>query len=105
MSSPEHGTSSPAAPDGAADGATGERVITFSKAVNEALAEEMRRDPDVFIIGEDREPRTLLRSQRIRWPDALSFGPDGWLYVADSALQDGVLRPQEHIQANSPYGQ
>ncbi len=58
----------------------------------------------VFIIGEDREPRTLLRSQRIRWPDALSFGPDGWLYVADSALQDVVLRPQEHIQANSPYG-
>ena len=57
----------------------------------------------VFVVGEDREPRTLLRSPRIRWPDALSFGPDGWLYVADSALQDVVLQPQEHIEANSPY--
>ncbi len=29
------------------------RVITFSQAVNEALAEEMRRDERVFIMGED----------------------------------------------------
>lgn len=32
---------------------TAEREITFSQAVNEALAEEMRRDERVFIIGED----------------------------------------------------
>ncbi|HWH79980.1 MAG TPA: alpha-ketoacid dehydrogenase subunit beta [Candidatus Binatus sp.] len=29
------------------------REITFGQAVNEAIAEEMRRDPTVFIIGED----------------------------------------------------
>jgi acetoin:2,6-dichlorophenolindophenol oxidoreductase subunit beta len=29
------------------------REITFGKAVNEAIAEEMRRDPTVFMIGED----------------------------------------------------
>jgi pyruvate/2-oxoglutarate/acetoin dehydrogenase E1 component len=29
------------------------RVITFAQAVNEALAEEMRRDSRVFVIGED----------------------------------------------------
>ena len=29
------------------------REITFGQAINEALAEEMRRDPTVFIIGED----------------------------------------------------
>jgi len=29
------------------------REITFAQAVREALAEEMRRDPSVFIIGED----------------------------------------------------
>ena len=29
------------------------REITLSKAVNEAIAEEMRRDPAVFLIGED----------------------------------------------------
>ena len=32
---------------------SGAREITFSQAINEALAEEMRRDPTVFIIGED----------------------------------------------------
>src|SRR2546427_6765119 len=29
------------------------RAITFGQAVREALAEEMRRDPTLFIIGED----------------------------------------------------
>jgi pyruvate/2-oxoglutarate/acetoin dehydrogenase E1 component len=29
------------------------REITFAQAVNEALAEELRRDPTVFLIGED----------------------------------------------------
>jgi pyruvate dehydrogenase E1 component beta subunit len=29
------------------------REITFAQAINEALAEEMRRDPKVFILGED----------------------------------------------------
>jgi pyruvate/2-oxoglutarate/acetoin dehydrogenase E1 component len=29
------------------------REITLSKAVNEALAEEMRRDETIFLIGED----------------------------------------------------
>jgi pyruvate/2-oxoglutarate/acetoin dehydrogenase E1 component len=33
--------------------ANGMREITFSQAVREAMAEEMRRDPMVFIIGED----------------------------------------------------
>src|SRR6202051_1610532 len=32
---------------------TGIREITFAEAVREALAEEMRRDPLVFIMGED----------------------------------------------------
>jgi pyruvate dehydrogenase E1 component beta subunit len=33
--------------------ATGLREITLSQAIREALAEEMRRDPRVFVIGED----------------------------------------------------
>src|SRR5512132_1990758 len=32
---------------------TATHEITFAQAINEALAEEMRRDPTVFIIGED----------------------------------------------------
>lgn len=29
------------------------RKITYAKAINEAMSEEMRRDPDVFLFGED----------------------------------------------------
>jgi sugar lactone lactonase YvrE len=57
----------------------------------------------IFVVGADRELRTLIRSNSIRWPDALSFGPEGWLYVADSALADVVLQTRDHIQANRPY--
>ncbi len=57
----------------------------------------------VFRMTEDREPRTLMRSRQIRWADALSFGPNGWLYVADSALYDVVLHRREHIKTHGPY--
>lgn len=30
-----------------------ERTISFREAINEAMAEEMRRDPSVIIVGED----------------------------------------------------
>ena len=29
------------------------RKISYQQAINEALAQEMRRDPSVFIMGED----------------------------------------------------
>ena len=32
---------------------TAMRTLTFAQAINEALAEELRRDDKVFIIGED----------------------------------------------------
>ncbi len=38
-------TSTPSGPDG--------RELTFAEAIREALAEELRRDPRVFILGED----------------------------------------------------
>lgn len=57
----------------------------------------------VYIVGVDRKPRTLLRSPRIRWPDALSIGPAGRIYVADSALPELVLQSREHVAAQSPY--
>src|SRR5437868_12651710 len=33
--------------------AVGTKTLTFAQAVNEALAEELRRDETVFVIGED----------------------------------------------------
>jgi acetoin:2,6-dichlorophenolindophenol oxidoreductase subunit beta len=35
------------------DGGVAERQITYAEALNEALREEMRRDPAVFVMGED----------------------------------------------------
>ena len=57
----------------------------------------------IFRLEQGSELRTLVRSTRVRWPDALSFGPDGWLYVADSALSDVVLQSKEHIKSKGPF--
>jgi len=57
----------------------------------------------VFIVGPGQPLATLIQSNKVRWPDALSFGPDGWLYLADSALPDLILQSREHIEAAGPY--
>ena len=54
-------------------------------------------------VGPNRTLETLIRTPRIRWADALSFGPDGWLYIADSAIPDQVLRSKRHIREAGPY--
>jgi sugar lactone lactonase YvrE len=46
---------------------------------------------------------TLIRDPRIRWADGLSHGPDGWLYLADSAIPEQMLRSKAHIASQAPY--
>lgn len=60
----------------------------------------------VALVTPARRLRTLVRSPAIRWADALSLvslGPDRWLYVADSAIPDQMLRSREHIAEQGPY--
>lgn len=57
----------------------------------------------ISIIGPDRKLRTLIQSHELRWPDGLSFGPGGDLYIADSALSELILQSREHIEAQGPY--
>lgn len=57
----------------------------------------------VFVVGPNRDLETLIQSNSVRWADALSFGPDGYLYLADSALSELILRSREHIEASGPY--
>lgn len=57
----------------------------------------------VFVVDKSRDARTLIRSNRIRWPEGVTLGPDGWLYVADSAMSELVLKSREHIEAQAPY--
>lgn len=49
------------------------------------------------------ELQTVVKDERIRWADGLSFGPDGWLYLADSAIPHLVLQSPEHIEGQAPY--
>jgi sugar lactone lactonase YvrE len=57
----------------------------------------------VIRMKPDGELTTLIRSDRIRWADALSYGPEGWLYVADSAIPDQMLQSKAHMAASAPY--
>src|SRR6266699_1848594 len=47
-------------PNATAKPSIGTREITFGQAINEGLAEEMRRDPTVFIVAEAGTPFKVL---------------------------------------------
>ena len=57
----------------------------------------------VLRMAPDGQLTTIARSPRIRWADALSFGPNGWLYLADSALPEVILKTRAHIEGHGPY--
>ncbi len=63
-------------------------------------------DPEhgaIVALGPDRKLQTLVKDARLRWPDGLSFGPDGWLYVTCSALQHVLFVSDARMRANAPY--
>jgi len=57
----------------------------------------------VVRMAPDGTLTTIVKDDRIRWADGLSFGPDGWLYLADSAIPHLVLQSPEHHAAQAPY--
>ena len=57
----------------------------------------------IFRVSPAGQLSTVLQSRDMRWPDALSFGPDGYLYIADSALPELILKSNDHIKAQGPY--
>jgi sugar lactone lactonase YvrE len=57
----------------------------------------------ILKLGSDRKLVTLIKDARLRWPDGLSFGPDHWLYISDSALQDIMFKSKKHIRSKAPY--
>lgn len=63
-------------------------------------------DPEhsaIVALRSDRTAETLVQSERLRWPDGFSFGPDGWLYVTCSSLQHVIGKPASEVAANAPY--
>lgn len=57
----------------------------------------------VVALGPDRSLTTWVKTPRLRWPDGLGFGPDGWLYVTCSSLQHVLFRSSAHMRAHAPY--
>lgn len=57
----------------------------------------------VMRVGQDRKLQTVIRSNRIRWADGLSHGPDGYIYLADSALPHVMLQSKSHMRSQAPY--
>lgn len=44
-----------------------------------------------------------VKDPRWRWPDGLSFGPEDWLYLTDSAIPDIMMRTASHVRASAPF--
>jgi sugar lactone lactonase YvrE len=57
----------------------------------------------IIRLRADGRLETLVRDDRLRWPDGLSFGPAGWLYVTCSALHQVIGRTPGQIRAAAPY--
>jgi hypothetical protein len=57
----------------------------------------------VLRMAPDGKLQTIVKDSRIRWADGLSYGPDGWLYLADSAIPHLVLQNAEYHKAHAPY--
>ncbi len=94
------------------DGALGARVQAVgAKPLNDGLSTD--NDGNLLLTDVEHgavirmtpggELTTLVQSDQIRWADALSYGPDGWLYVADSAIPDQMLQSKAHMAARAPY--
>ena len=63
-------------------------------------------DPEhsaILALGTNRQLRTVVKDDRLRWPDGLSFGPDGWLYVTCSSLHYVLFVDPSVMHAHAPY--
>ena len=75
--------------------------ITMDTAGNVYLT-----DPEhsaVLLLRQDLSLETLLKDDRLRWPDGFSWGPEGWLYVSCSALHQIIGRPPWTFDDHAPY--
>lgn len=93
-------------------GALAQRVQRFAaKTVTDGLTSDRDgrlylSDPEgsrIIVLYPDGRMETLLQSDRLRWPDGFSFGPEGDLYIACSALHQVLGRLPWQVSAAGPF--
>lgn len=57
----------------------------------------------IVLLKPDRSLETLVKDDRLRWPDGFSFGPGGWLYVTCSSLHHVLFVDAATMRKNAPY--
>jgi sugar lactone lactonase YvrE len=57
----------------------------------------------VVLVKPDGTLQTLLKDERLRWPDGFGFGPDGWLYITCSSLQHILFKGSGSRREHAPY--
>jgi sugar lactone lactonase YvrE len=65
----------------------------------------------IGVISAERKYRRIIEDRRLSWPDAFSFGPDGWMYVVANQLhrtaplnggKDETARPYQILRFKPP---
>ena len=54
-------------------------------------------------VTSERQLETLVRSDKLRWPDGFSFDDKGYLYVTCSSLHQVILHSKADIKSTAPY--
>ncbi|MGL5839014.1 MAG: L-dopachrome tautomerase-related protein [Sphingorhabdus sp.] len=60
-------------------------------------------DGVIWMLDQDKRLSSLAGHPKMRWPDGLSFGPDNWVYIADSNIPDVMMRSKAHIASTAPF--
>lgn len=55
------------------------------------------------IKADNKTYEPLIRGKKISWPDAFSFGPDGYMYAVINQLHKGPVLNGGEDKSQAPY--